>query len=60
MCGILQQILQFGEGRIRFGGFVTAILLVQVLPALGAKSLAIGFADGADGNFEQGVFAQHF
>jgi len=37
---------------------VTAVLLVQVLTAFSAKSLAIGLADGADRHFEQGVLAQ--
>ena len=37
---------------------VAAILLVEVLAALGAKAFAIGLANRADGNFEQGIFAQ--
>ena len=55
---ILQQILEFGEGRIGFGRTVSAIPLVQVFAAFGAKSLAIGFAKRADGNLQQGIFAE--
>jgi hypothetical protein len=39
---------------------VTAILLVQVLAAFDAKPLAIGLAERADGNLQQGIFAQEF
>ena len=33
---ILQQILQFCEGRIRLFRAVTAVFFIEVLPALGA------------------------
>ncbi len=32
----LEQVFQFRKRRIGFEGLVTAILLIQVLPALGA------------------------
>jgi hypothetical protein len=58
MVGILQQILQFGEGRIRLGRLMTAIALVEVLSAFLAQTFAFGLAQRADGNFEQGIFAE--
>lgn len=36
MGDILQQILQFCEGRIGFFGTVSAVFFVEVLPAFGA------------------------
>jgi hypothetical protein len=58
MVGILQQILQFSEGRIRLGRLMAAIALIEVLSAFLAQTFAVGLAQRADGNFEQGVFAE--
>ena len=57
---LLQQILQLCKGRIGFVWAVTAVLLIEVLSALNAQTLAIGFADRVDGNFQHGKFAQEF
>ena len=39
---------------------MTAVFFIQVLAAFGAQAFAIGFADRANGHFEQGIFAQQF
>lgn len=53
---ILQQILEFGEGRIILILAMPAVADVQILSAFDAQTFAFGVMQGFDGNFQQRIF----
>jgi hypothetical protein len=54
-CVHFSKSFNFANGESdRFFGVMTAVFFIEVLPALNAQTLAIGFADRVDGHFQHG------